>query len=184
MFRQVPVLPVVVPIALAAFLVMFWSLRRRDALSLPRSAVAAALCVYFAGIIGNTVFPIFLDKPSRTTAWSDFLNFVPVAGYEPADAAMNVAVFVPVGVLVALVIARPSWTRVLTVVAVVSLTIEVTQYVTAHTLGGGHVADVNDLLSNAAGGVLGWGLLAQLQRIPAVRALVAKSCWPEHSPSR
>lgn len=184
MFRQVPVLSVVVPIAVAAFLVLLRSLRRRGRLSLPRAAVAAALCVYLAGIVANTVFPVYLDKPARTGPWSDVLNLVPVVGYEPADAAVNVAVFVPVGVLVALVLPRPSWARVLAVAAAVSATIEVTQFVTANTLGGGHVADVNDLLSNAAGGLLGVGLLVLLDRVPAVRAVVDRFRWQEGSPVR
>ncbi len=64
MFRQVPVLPIVLPIAIVAFLGLLWSLQRRNRLSLPRAALAAALCVYLAGVIANTVFPIFLDKPS------------------------------------------------------------------------------------------------------------------------
>ncbi len=184
MFRQVPVLPVVVPIAGAAFLGLLWSLRRRDRLSLPRAAVAAALCVYLAGIIANTVFPIFLDKPASTGPWSDFLNVVPVAGYEPADAALNVAVFVPVGILVALVMTRPSWTRVLAVATAISATIEVTQFVTANTLGGGHIADVNDLLSNAVGGLFGFGLLVLLDRVPAVRAVVDRFRWQAGPPVR
>ncbi|MEZ0492726.1 VanZ family protein [Kineococcus sp. TBRC 1896] len=173
-----------VPIAAAAFLGLLWSLRRRDRLSLPRAAVAAALCVYLAGIVANTVFPIYLDKPTGTGPWSDLLNLVPVVGYEPADFAMNVAVFVPLGVLVALVVTRPSWVRVLVVSAAVSATIEVTQFVTGGTLGGGHVADVNDLLSNAVGGLLGFGLLALLDRVPAVRAVVDRFRWQEGPPAR
>ncbi|MEZ0165265.1 VanZ family protein [Kineococcus sp. LSe6-4] len=184
LFRQVPVLPVVVPVAAVAFLGLLWSLRRRGRLSLPRAAVAAALCVYLAGTIANTVFPVFLDKPTGTRPWSAFLNVVPVVGYEPADFAMNVAVFVPLGVLVALVVTRPSWTRVLAVAAAISATIEVTQFVTATTLGGGHVADVNDLLSNVVGGLLGAGLLALLDRVPAVRAVVDRFRWQDGSPAR
>ncbi|WP_328294479.1 VanZ family protein [Kineococcus sp. NBC_00420] len=177
MFRQVPVLPVVVPIAAAVFLALLWSLRRRHRLSVPRTVLAAALCVYVAGVTANTVFPVFLDKPTGDVPLSAFLNLVPVVGYEVSDAVQNVVIFIPVGVMVSLVLARPSWRRTLAAAIAVSLAIEVTQYVTAHTLAGGHVADVNDLLSNAVGGAVGIGLLSLLERSPAIGRALDRFRW-------
>lgn len=177
MFHQVPVLPVVVPLAAVVLAALLWSLHRSRRLTAPRAAVAVVLCVYLAGVVANTVFPIFTDKPARSGAWDDGLALVPFAHYEVADALMNVLVFVPVGVLVALLAARARWWTALVVSAVFSLAIEVTQYVTARLLGGGHVADVNDLLSNVAGGVLGFLVLAALARVPALSALVDRFRW-------
>ena len=74
--------------------------------------------------------------------------------------------------------------RALAVAAAISLTIEVTQYVTARTLGGGHIADINDLLSNAVGGLFGFALLALLERVPTVHALVDRFRWHESSTVR
>jgi hypothetical protein len=176
-FRQVPVLPVVIPIAAVAFAVLLRPLHRRDRLTVPRAAVALALCVYAAGIVANTVFPIFLDKPAHDGRWSDSLVLTPLVDYELGDAVMNIAVFVPLGILLGLVVSRGSWWRVTAVAAACSLAIEVTQYVTAHLLGGGHVADVNDLLCNVLGGALGAGLLAVLGRVPGVGGLVEQFRW-------
>ena len=176
-FRQVPVLPVVVPVAAVVLLVLLRSLRRRHRLSVPRAVLAAALCVYVAGVTANTVFPVFLDRPGSDVPLSAFLNLVPVVGYEVSDAVRNVVVFVPVGVMVSLVLARPSWRRALAVATAVSLAVEVTQYVTAHTLGGGHVADVNDLLSNAVGGALGIGALSLLERSAAMGRVLDRFRW-------
>lgn len=177
MFQQVPVLPVVVPLAAVTLGAMLWHLRRRGRLTVPRAAVALALCVYVAGVVANTVFPIFLDKPAREGVWHSSLQLVPVVGYETGDAAMNVAVFVPLGALLALVVARPTWPRVLAAVAGFSLTIELTQLVTAVLLGGGHVADVNDLLFNVLGGLVGFALLLGVQRVPRLGALVEHFRW-------
>src|SRR5262245_7073750 len=91
--------------------------REVQVLTVARVAVAVALCVYAAGVVANTVFPVFLDIP-RASGWHI-----------------------------------------------------VTQFVTAHLLGGGHIADVNDLLFNTAGGALGVGLFAALVRKPAAAAL-------------
>ncbi|RKT79161.1 glycopeptide antibiotics resistance protein [Terracoccus luteus] len=177
MFHEVPALPVVLPVALTAFVVLLWRLRRRGRLTVPRAAVAAALCVYLGGIIANTVFPVFVGKTDRDVPWSAFLDLAPLADYEVSDALLNVALFVPLGMLVSLVLTRPSWWRVLSVTAVTSLAIETTQYVAANVLGGGHIADVDDLASNVVGGAVGYVLLSTATRIPAVRGLVDRFRW-------
>ncbi|MCG8919121.1 VanZ family protein [Actinokineospora sp. PR83] len=175
MFREVPVLPVVVPVAAAVFLILLWYLHSRDRLSAPRAAVALALCVYAAGVVANTVFPIFLDKPARSALWKVYL--VPFANYEVGDAVTNILVFVPIGVLVPLLVAKAPWWRVVAVAAAFSLVIELTQLVTRNLLGGGHVADVNDLIFNTAGGALGFGLCSALSRVPAAAALIDRFRW-------
>jgi len=178
-FRQIPVLPVVVPLAVLVVAVLLVLLARRGRFSAPRAAVAVALGVYTAGIVANTVFPIFLDKPARDGGWIQHLALVPLAGYQVDDAMINVAVFVPLGMLVPLLTVRPSLRRTVLVAASISLGIEATQYVTAHALGGGHLADVNDLVFNVIGGAVGHGVLAALVRVPRVAALVDRFRWAD-----
>jgi glycopeptide antibiotics resistance protein len=139
--------------------------------------VAVVLSVYAAGVVANTVFPVFLDKPRVGVPWSEYLVLDPTTGYEVADAVVNVLVFVPLGALVALVLARPSWPRVMAVVVASTLAIEVTQYLTAHLLGGGHVADVHDLFFNVVGGALGLGLLQLASRVPGLAGFVDRFRW-------
>ena len=183
MFRQVPVLPVVVPLAAVALAVLLNVLARRGRLTAPRAAVAVALCVYGAGVVANTVFPVFLDKPPAHASWDGHLSLVLLVHYEVADALMNVAVFVPLGALVPLLVARPSWPRTVLVAVGVSLGIEVSQLITARLLGGGHLADVNDLLFDVLGGALGYGLLRAGTRIPRVAALVDRFRWADPAPA-
>ncbi len=179
MFHQVPVLPVVLPLAAVVFAVLMWSLRRTGRLTFSRAAVALVLCVYAAGVVANTVFPIFTDKPASSGTWSDHLSVVPFVDYEAGDAIMNILVFVPVGILVPLLIARASWRSAILASAVFSLAIEVTQYATAHLLGGGHIADVNDLIFNVVGGVVGFALLSVVLRVPHLGTFVDRFRWHE-----
>lgn len=179
MFGEVPVLPVVVPIGGAVLAAALWHLHRRGTVTAARAAVALALGVYAAGIVANTIFPIYLDKPTSPSRWTQFVNLAPGAGYELADAAMNVLVFAPLGVLLSLVAPRWPWWRVLAAATAVSLSIELTQYVTANLLAGGHVADVNDLASNVLGAAVGIGLLAGLSRVAATARLVERFRWAE-----
>jgi glycopeptide antibiotics resistance protein len=152
-------------------------LARRRRLTPSRAALTLAFCVYLAGIVANTIFPIFLDKPHSSAPWTGHLALVPFVDYEVADAVMNIAVFLPLGMMLPLLAARPRWWRAVAVATAVSLGIETTQYVTAHLLGGGHLADVNDLIFNVLGGALGYLLLAGLVRVPGIGGVVDRFRW-------
>jgi glycopeptide antibiotics resistance protein len=180
-FGEVPVLPVVIPVAVVIFVGLLWRLRRRGLLTAARVAVALALCVYAAGVVGNTVFPIFLAKPAGDAPWTAYLALLPFTDYELEDAIMNILVFVPVGILVPLLIARASWWRVAAVAAAFSLAIELAQLAASAFLGGGHITDVNDFLSNVAGGLLGYGLFLAALRLRGMPAFVDRFRWAAHA---
>ncbi|MET0820199.1 MAG: VanZ family protein [Aeromicrobium sp.] len=165
MFGEVPALPVVVPAAVVVFGGLVWRLRRRGALTPLSVAFAACVCVYGAGVVANTVFPIYLDMPGSVPPWSSSISVRPFVDYELADAVQNVIVFVPVGVLVALAGAKPSLARATALGALFSLLIETSQYVSARLWHGGHVADVNDLIFNVVGAMAGYGLVASAKRV-------------------
>jgi glycopeptide antibiotics resistance protein len=176
-FKEVPVLPVVVPLAAAMFVALLWHLHRRDRLSPPRAIVAFLLCLYAAGVVANTVFPIFLDMPDSAEPWTAYLDVVPLVGYEFSDAVTNILVFVPLGMLVSLLVSSTSWWRVPVVAATLSLAIELAQLFTARLLGGGHIADVNDLLFNVVGAALGLGLISMFSRVPGAALLINRFRW-------
>ncbi|MBD8608454.1 VanZ family protein [Aeromicrobium sp. CFBP 8757] len=168
-------LPVVVPVAAVTMAILLWRLSRRGRLTVPRAAVALALCVYAAGIVANTVFPIHLDAPRHHSAWTVYVT--PFTDYEVNDAVTNIVVFVPVGILVHLLMARPPWWRVVGVATAISGSIELTQLLTGNLLGGGHLADVNDLIFNVVGAAIGLGAVTLLSRVPGVAPLVDRFRW-------
>ncbi|WP_196777990.1 VanZ family protein [Lentzea aerocolonigenes] len=157
------------------FLALLWHLRRRDRLTAPRAAVALVLCVYAAGVLANTVFPIFLNMPGGEPQWKVYFGLVD--GYDVLDAVQNMVVFVPVGMILPLLLAKASWWRVVAVAAAFSLAIEVTQFFTGNLLGGGHLSDVNDLFFNVAGAALGMGVFSVLSRVPVAAALINRFRW-------
>lgn len=176
-FEQIPVLPVVIPLGVIIFGLLLWRLASTRLFSVPRALVAAALAVYAAGIVGNTVFPIYLDPLTGGDDWTPGLALVPFADYEWEDAAMNLLIFVPLGMLVVLLLAKPSWWKVLLIVAGTSLGIETLQFAAQKYFAGGHIADVNDLLSNVVGGMLGCALLAALSRVPRLAGMIDRFRW-------
>ena len=174
---QVPVLPVVVPLGLVVFAVLLWRLRRRAGMTFPRVVVAAVVAVYVAGVVANTLFPIFIGK-NGVEPWSRTLNLVPLVNTAVGDMLENVAVFVPLGVLLPLVARATSLPRVLLWGFLVSLAIEVLQLVNSVVSNGGHASDVNDLLANVLGAAVGYGVLRIALLLPAAARLARAATWP------
>ena len=176
-FIEVPVLPVVIPFGLIVFAFLLWQLKNKKLLSIPRALVAGALGVYAAGIAANTVFPIVLNAVPRTEPWYSGIVVLPFADYELMDALTNMLVFVPLGILIALVLSKPNWWKVLIVVTATSLGIELSQLLVQDLFGGGHIADASDLLSNMAGGMVGYAALLMLGCIPGLSGFINLFRW-------
>ncbi|WP_262002266.1 VanZ family protein [Microbacterium sp. Mcb102] len=179
-FVEVPMLPIVIPFGVVIFLVLIRVLRSRGRVTLARASVAAVLAVYAGGVLANTVFPIFLrvgtgfyDGPRPLS-----LYLVPFVDYGFEDALINVAVFVPLGVLVPLLTARASWWKVLAIVAGASLAIELTQMAASRLALSGHLADINDWLTNILGGIIGYGLFVLATRSKTIAGFVQRFRWP------
>lgn len=179
-FVEVPMLPIVIPFGVVIFLVLIWVLRSRGRVTLARTSVAVVLAVYAAGVLANTVFPIFLrvgtgfyDGPRPLP-----LYLVPFVDYGFEDALINVAVFIPLGGLVPLLTARASWWKVLAIVAGASLAIELAQMAVSRLALSGHLADINDWLTNILGGMIGYGLFVLLTRSKTIAGFVQRFRWP------
>jgi glycopeptide antibiotics resistance protein len=169
--HEIPALPVVVPLAAAAAVLMLWRLHRRAAVTVPRLLVVALICVYGAGVLAAVLFPIRLGRAGGGVSWTAFLNLVPLVNTEPFDMVENVVMFVPLGLLLPLIARVDSARRILLYGFVVSLSIEAVQFLADLALNGGHAVDVNDLLANTLGALFGYGSLRGALRVPAVRRL-------------
>jgi glycopeptide antibiotics resistance protein len=179
-------LPIVIPLGIVIFLVLIQVLRSRGRVTLARASVAAVLAIYAGGVVANTIFPIFLrigtgfyDGPRPLP-----LYLVPFAYYGLEDALINVAVFVPLGILIPLLVSRPSWWKVVAIVAGASLAIELTQMAVARLASSGHLADINDWLTNVLGGVIGYGLFLLATRSRTIARFVEHFRWPAKADRR
>jgi glycopeptide antibiotics resistance protein len=113
----------------------------------------ALFWVYAVAVAVVTVVPAGAHR--RRGTWSSVVQAVPFH-VPPVSFALNVVMFVPVGLLVPLLWPRAG--RVATIAAVslaASAAIELTQFALWVTLGNYRTVDVNDLIANTAGGVLG-----------------------------
>ncbi|WP_433369841.1 VanZ family protein [Actinoplanes sp. CA-142083] len=117
--------------------------------------------VYVLGVLALTIAPDF--KPDPTDYWGHEiwvpLQLTPFAVDAPSF-LLNVVMFVPFGMLLPLCLPRVgSFWRILACSFAASLGIEVAQLTIDLMVHGHRTADVNDLVANVVGGVLGLGLL-------------------------
>ena len=138
---------------LLAGLAIFGCVRAAMPWRTTRSGIVIAVVVWFATTAFMTVRP--------GTGLGVRLNLIPFVVDGPGsafDAFRNFFVFVPLGILLAVI----GW-RLLAVLGValaLSLSIEVVQYFT----NWGRTADVNDLITNVAGVALGWFIAWTIRR--------------------
>lgn len=181
-WQEIDAWPVVAPLATIATAVLLRHLHRRQALNVPRALLAVFMCVYGAGVVASTVFPVVVGRSGSGLPWWEMLNLVPLVGTEPADMLQNVVVLLPMGFLVPLLGWGRSAGRALLGGFLLSLAIETAQVVQSQVGQGGHVGDVNDLLANCLGAVLGHGIFRLCLRVPALERLAAAATWPGTTP--
>jgi glycopeptide antibiotics resistance protein len=112
------------------------------------------LAAWLAGVLFMTLRP--------GAGSGRLLNLVPLRFEGPAsviDAVLNVGVFVPLGLLLAAAAIRLPVTFLIGLL--LTLGIETTQYLTQV----GRTADINDVLTNTTGTVLGWAAGAAVVQI-------------------
>lgn len=175
---EITALPVVVPLGAVVFAILLWRLHRLGAVTLPRIAAVAVLCVYGAGVIGNTLLPIFIGATPSDLPWWSALNLVPLVHTDTFDMLDNVLVFLPLGFILPIVFRVSSVRGVLLAGFLVSLTMEAIQFVNAMIADGGHIADINDLLANTLGAPIGYGLYRIALLLPSVARLARAATWP------
>ncbi|ALJ19106.1 VanZ family protein [Microbacterium sp. No. 7] len=137
--------------------------RRLPAARPLRARIAALFATYLVVLVWLVVWK--LEVPFADDAVLRRLKLVPFVaggGYaasEPSEVLLNVLVFVPFGIYLGLLAPGRPWARHLAAIAGASLAMEAAQYVLA--VGS---ADVTDVITNTAGGVVGLVLLSALRR--------------------
>lgn len=114
--------------------------------------------LYAVAVAAITVVPTRVH-PRHPAPWWVVIEVVP-GQVPPASFALNVVMFVPLGLLVPLLAPRTGTLVRLTGLAfAASAVIESTQLMEWLVLGNVRTVDVNDLIANTAGGLLGLLLL-------------------------
>jgi glycopeptide antibiotics resistance protein len=126
-----------------------------------RKITTSIVVLYALGVIGVTQFPIHRHPPGYWAGqpWWTVIHWIP-GDVDAPSFVLNVIMFIPYGILVPLLHRTADRVRRLARAAVVTSSgIELTQLVLGLTLGSRRTVDVNDLIANTAGALLGLFLL-------------------------
>ena len=151
-----------------------------------RQATTSTLFLYALSVAAITVFPIHRRSPDYWAGepWWTVIHWIPFVVDAPSF-VLNIVMFVPFGVLVPLLWHRfDSWRRLAGCAVAASATIELTQFVLGVTLGSRRTVDINDLISNTAGALLGLLMLRLAVPHAVHRARIAAATAVRAAPTR
>ncbi|WP_067507911.1 VanZ family protein [Actinoplanes sp. TFC3] len=134
-----------------------------------RSFLKATFLLYVLSVVAITVFPIQAHPPSYWAGepFTEMIHWIPGVVDAPSF-VLNVIMFVPFGVLLPLIArSTDSYRRIALSGLAASATIELVQFILGVTVGSRRTVDVNDLIANTAGALL--GLLILRLAIPSAR---------------
>ena len=143
---------VLVPIAVGVWL---WHIKRGGSINWKRLIPLALLICYTVVVVKATLFRAELALYPNThlfRAWREAWNDFSVRSW--GNLLLNIAMFVPLGVLIHLSFPKCRGIRTVLVVIVATVLLE-----TVQLFGSRGVFDVDDLFANILGGLMGWCLL-------------------------
>lgn len=183
---EIPALYVEGP-ALTAFAVYAVARRWRNApgWSGRQLAIRVAAALYAAAVVSLTLFPlrVYTGEYRNLSPWIGQVNPIPLL---MADMSMipNLIMFVPFGFLLPLFTRCEGARRMALMAALASLAIESAQLVLYIVFSSGRSVDVDDVIANTLGGLLGFALLRLALRGERTRALFALWALPTAVPAR
>jgi glycopeptide antibiotics resistance protein len=119
-----------------------------------RTSVAVTFWIYVAAVTAVTTAPTGMHRRHQEPWWS-VIQLVPMH-VPPVSFVLNIVMFVPFGLLVPLLWPRADGPgRIAGLALAASAMIELTQLTLWLTVGNHRTVDVNDLIANTIGGVLG-----------------------------
>jgi glycopeptide antibiotics resistance protein len=163
--------PVLVPLLVGVVVVWLLALGHRRALTWGRTATVLVATAYAVGVVAVTFFPWRipfgtadvwvgpgappLPPAEHAESLRSLLNVVPLVTADPQTFGLNIVMTLPLGALLPLVCRVRSVPAAALVGLLVSAAIEVGQGVGDVLLGMHRTVDVNDLVANVTGTVLG-----------------------------
>ncbi|HIW33092.1 MAG TPA: VanZ family protein [Candidatus Paenibacillus intestinavium] len=127
--------------------------------------VLTTFCVYLLCVIHLVLFPIEVNigKFANLTPWYKVINFVPILTLDMKTFLLNIIMFIPLGIYLPLLKNKfNSANKVAYLALFFSLSIEVFQLIMRIVFGNGRSTDINDLIANTFGGIIGYLILKTL----------------------
>ncbi len=138
--------------------------------------------VYLLSIIHLVFFPIDVNIGiyANLTPWYKTINFIPVLTIDVTTFLLNIIMLIPFGMYVPLLNSDvDSVKKIAKQGFFLSLSLEIVQLIIRTTLGSGRSTDMNDLIANTLGAVVGYLIIKKLLQINLMKVILSKFKLPE-----
>lgn len=136
-----------------------------------------SFAIYFLTMMHLVFFPIEvnLGEYRNLTPWYKSTNFIPVLTIDVKTFVLNIIMLVPFGMYLPFLSRKiRSVKQAAHLGFYVSLSFELTQLAIRILLGSGRSTDINDLIANTLGAVIGFLLIRQILRISQAQTVFHK----------
>jgi glycopeptide antibiotics resistance protein len=139
-----------------------WVARQERKVSIPQLAVLSSFGIYLLCVIHLVFFPIDVNIGlyANQTPWYKTINFIPILTIDVTTFLLNIIMLIPFGMYIPFLNKNVvSMKKVAKLGLMMSLSLEILQLFIRVTLGSGRSTDINDMLANTAGAVIGFLLV-------------------------
>jgi glycopeptide antibiotics resistance protein len=168
---------ILVPALIIFLLYMIFAALLRHKFSLGQTVLLTSYAIYFLCMIHLVFFPIEVNigKYANLTPWYKSINFIPIVTVDIPTFLLNIIMMLPFGIYLPLLnkkyhsVKKAAYSGLF-----VSLTFEIIQLLIRVTLGNGRSTDINDLIANTLGAVVGFLLIKKLSHVTIVNRILHK----------
>lgn len=150
---------------------------KRNYYGMGQFTLVLSFAIYLLSMLHLVIFPIEvnLGEYRNLTPWYKAANFIPILTIDVKTFVLNVIMLVPFGMYLPFLNRRiQSIKQAARLGFYVSLSFELTQLVIRILLGSGRSTDINDLIANTLGAVIGFLLIRKVSKISLAQSVFHK----------
>lgn len=169
---------VLVPVMLLGLLwLIIWVKRRKQKVTFAQFFVLITFGMYILSMISLVFFPIEVNigRYANQTPWYNTINFIPILTIDVKTFLLNVIMLIPFGMYVPFLKQTKTSVKEMAKLGFgLSLSFELVQLMIRVVLGNGRSTDINDLLANTAGAVIGLLIVRKLVKVKLIEGIIER----------
>lgn len=168
---------ILIPAFLIFLIYMFLVTMKKRKYRWGQFVLGTSFAVYFLCMIHLVFFPIEINigKYANLTPWYKSINFIPLLTIDATTFLLNIIMLVPFGMYLPLLSSKYQTVKKAASIGLyISLSFEFTQLLIRILLGNGRSTDINDVIANTLGTVLGFLIIRGLAKVEFVSPILYK----------
>ncbi|KKI89799.1 teicoplanin resistance protein VanZ [Bacillus sp. SA1-12] len=152
-----------------------WAKRQKGKVNLAQYILLISFGIYLLCVIHLVFFPIDVNigRYANQTPWYMTVNFIPILTIDLTTFLLNILMLIPFGMYIPfLKKTKASVKKAAKLGFMLSLSLELLQLLIRVTLGSGRSSDINDLLANTIGAVIGFLIVKTLFKISQLKNML------------